>query len=220
MKGTLIVFARAPRPGRAKTRLARAIGARKAAWLAARLLEHALAAARAARCAAVELHCAPDCAHPLLRRLARRARARLRAQGPGDLGVRMHAALARALEAGGPAVLVGSDCPALGVREIRAAFAALEEGADAVLAPATDGGYVLVGLARPAPALFDGIAWGTRQVLEATRRRLAALGLAWRELAPLKDVDRAADLARLRRAPLRERLGRARGAREAAKAPC
>ncbi|MEW5862344.1 MAG: TIGR04282 family arsenosugar biosynthesis glycosyltransferase [Pseudomonadota bacterium] len=206
MRGILIVFAKAPRPGRVKTRLARALGAAAAARLQVRLLERALASARRARCAEVELHCAPACAHPLLRRLARRYRARLRAQGAGDLGQRMHTALAEALGRRAAAVLVGSDCPALGPRELRAAFAALAGGMDAVIAPAADGGYALIGLRRSAPLLFEGIAWGGPRVLEQTRARLRALGLRWRELPQVRDVDRALDLARLRRAPRALRL--------------
>jgi rSAM/selenodomain-associated transferase 1 len=201
VSGILIVFAKAPRPGRVKTRLARALGAAAAARLHARLLERALASARQARCAEVELHCAPDCAHPLLRRVARRYRARLRAQSGGDLGERMHRAFAGALGRSAAAVLVGSDCPGLGPRALRAAFDALAGGMDAVLAPAADGGYALLGLRRAAPRLFESIAWGGPQVLEQTRARLAAAGLRWRELAQVRDVDRPADVARLRRAP-------------------
>lgn len=200
MNATLIVFAKAPRPGRVKTRLARAIGARAAARLAALFLERALEAARAARCARLELHGAPDCAHPTLRRLARRYRARRRAQAAGDLGARMRAGLEAALARGEAAVLIGSDCPALGARHLRAAFDALASGTDAVLAPTADGGYALIGLRRPAPQLFERIAWGGPQVLAATRARLAAAGLRWVELCAVHDIDRPSDLARLRRA--------------------
>lgn len=206
MRRILIVFAKAPSPGRVKTRLARALGAATAARLYTRLLERTLAGARRTRCAEVELHCAPACAHPVLRRLARRYRARLRSQSGRDLGERMHAALCGSLAAGGAAVLVGSDCPALGPRQLRAAFDALAAGAEAVLAPAADGGYALIGLRRPAPSLFACLDWGGPQVLAQTRARLAAAGLRWCELPQVRDVDRPMDLARLRRAPRAVRL--------------
>jgi len=71
-----------------------------------------------------------------------------------------------------------------------------------VLAPAEDGGYPLIGLRRVSPRLFDGIAWGSPQVLAQTRRRLKALRWRWRELRILWDVDRPEDVARLRRSRL------------------
>ena len=106
---TVIVFARAPVPGRAKTRLIPALGAAGAARLAARLTEHALSAAKAARLGPVELWCAPDSAHRFFADCARRYGVALRPQGAGDLGARMHRALARSA----PAILIGSDIPAM-----------------------------------------------------------------------------------------------------------
>ncbi len=194
----LIVFARAPRPGRVKTRLVSALGAAGAAILHAQLLARAVATARAARCGAVELHCAPHSGHPLFRVLARRHGICLRTQASGDLGARMHGALQGALRRADAAVLIGSDCPALRPSDIRAAFAALRAGADVVLAPAEDGGYPLIGLRRASPELFDGISWGGREVLAETWVRVERLGWSLRELRTLWDVDRPADLARLR----------------------
>ena len=69
-----------------------------------------------------------------------------------------------------------------------------------MFAPAEDGGYVLVGLARPVAPLFEGIVWGGSTVMAQTRERLAASRLAWKELATLWDVDRPEDVARLERA--------------------
>lgn len=195
----LIVFARAPRPGRVKSRLQSALGAAGAARLHARLLARALATARSARCGAVELHCAPHPGHPLFRALARRHGIRLRKQVGGDLGARMHGALEGALKGADAAVLIGSDCPALRPADIRAAFAALRAGADAVLAPAEDGGYPLIGLKRASSALFEGVPWGGPKVLSETRARLARMGWTWIELRLLWDVDRPEDVARLRR---------------------
>jgi glycosyltransferase A (GT-A) superfamily protein (DUF2064 family) len=111
----------------------------------------------------------------------------------------MHAAFSRALAGAPAAIVIGSDCPALAPEHLRAAAAVLAGGEDAVLAPAEDGGYVLIGLAHPERSLFERIAWGGPTVLAETRARLAAAGLRWRELATLWDVDRPEDLDRLRR---------------------
>jgi len=196
----LIVFARAPRPGRVKSRLVSALGAAGAARLHARLLARAVATARAARCGAVELHCAPHSGHPLFRKLARRHGIRLRKQVGDDIGARMHCALEGALKRADAAVLIGSDCPVLRRADIRAAFAALRAGADVVLAPAEDGGYPLIGLRRASSELFDRMPWGGPAVLRETRARAAKLGWSVTLLRTLWDVDRPGDVARLRRA--------------------
>jgi hypothetical protein len=190
----IIVFARAPVPGEAKTRLIPALGAEGAARLHARLVERTLATACAAGVGAVELCCAPDAAHPFFAACAARFGVALTAQGAGDLGARMH----RALAAGLPAALVGSDCPAMTPDYLRAADAALRDDCDLVLGPAEDGGYTLVGANRLDPGCFGHIAWGGAGVMAAQRLRLRACGLRWTELAPLWDVDRPGDLERLR----------------------
>jgi len=100
-------------------------------------------------------------------------------------------------EHAGALLLIGTDCPALTVEHLTSAATALRNGNDAVFIPAEDGGYVLVGLRRPQPGLFEGIDWGTGKVMAQTRERLAALGLRWVEPATLWDVDRPADLCRL-----------------------
>jgi hypothetical protein len=109
----------------------------------------------------------------------------------------MRAAFESALARHPRALLVGSDCPALTTRHLRQADRALCEEADAVLAPCEDGGYALIGLRRVDARLFDGISWGSGNVMAATRNRLAGLGWRWRELETLWDVDRPEDYERL-----------------------
>lgn len=198
----VIVYARAPEPGRVKTRLIPELGDRGAAHLHARMLRQALRTAVAARVGPVELHCAPQRNLPFFRDLERRLGLRLRAQGRGDLGVRMHRSFERALRGNSCAVLIGSDCPALRPADLRAAVRALKSGADAVFAPAEDGGYPLVGLRRLSRRLFEGISWGGGDVMHRTRARLRALRWHWRELRTLWDVDRPEDVRRLRRTRL------------------
>ena len=193
---TVIVLAKAPVAGYAKTRLIPALGAAGAAALAQRLLDHAVAQARAARLGPVEVCCAPDSDHPLFAGLAALAGVALSCQASGDLGERMVQALHRALAITPCALLIGSDAPALDAAMLQRAAQALDQ-ADAVFVPAFDGGYALVGLRRPAPSLFDGMAWSTDSVMSDTRQRLAAAGLRHVELPPLADIDGPADLAHL-----------------------
>lgn len=193
----LIVMARWPAPGRCKRRLAASLGAVAAARIQTRLTGHTLAVARAVRCQlGFELVLAVD---GLAGRAARRwgetlGADRVRLQGAGGLGVRMQRQIQRAFRAGARRVVViGSDLPQLDGGDLAAAFAALDTGA-AVLGPARDGGYWLLGLRQPQPALMVGIAWGTPQVLAQTLAVMDRLGLEPALLAPRADLDWATDL--------------------------
>jgi uncharacterized protein len=197
----LIVFAKAPQPGRVKTRLIPVLGADGAAALAERLLIHTLAQAAAAVQAwpgTLELCAAPDVEHRLLRRLAVEHGLTLSTQGEGDIGQRMDRALTRALVEHGSAgaMLIGSDIPALTTPRLLAAAEALLAH-DAVFVPALDGGYALVGLKRPAPTLFEGIAWSTATVMAQTRAKARKAGLSIVELEPVADIDEPEDLVHL-----------------------
>ena len=192
----VIVFARAPQPGAAKTRLIPLLGRDGAAALHARLVDHTLATAKRAGLGAVELHATPAC-DEFLSACATLHGATLKAQVEGDLGERMHAAAVGALAHYDGVVLIGSDCPALAPDHLRTAARLLGEGHDAVLAPAEDGGYTLIALARCDKRLFEGVPWSTSTVMEETRRRLRILGWRWHELETLWDVDRPTDYGRL-----------------------
>lgn len=195
----LAVLAKAPVPGLAKTRLAPALGAHGAARVQRALTRQALRTALAAGLGPVTLWCAPDARHRFFLALRRTTGVTCLAQPGGDLGERMHAAF-RLHCASGPLLLIGTDCPVLQPDHLRQAAQALVEGADAVLQPAEDGGYVLVGLHRPQPALFCGISWSTDQVMAQTRARAAETGLRVHELDTLWDVDLPQDLDRWRAA--------------------
>ena len=200
----VIVFAKAPVAGSAKTRLAGTLGAAGAARLAARMLDATTACALEAAVGPVEVCCAPDATHPAFTALTRPAAGlMLTEQGDGDLGQRMHRALERVLATQASAIVIGTDAPALDAGYLCEAATVLQVH-DAAIGPAVDGGYALIGLRRPAAALFDGIDWSTSRVLAQTRERLGRLGLTWVELAPLHDIDEPADLRHLpaRWAPL------------------
>ncbi len=190
------VMAKAPIPGMAKTRLIPSIGAHAAAVLQERLTERAVATALAAAVGPVTVWCAPDPAHVSFRDLVARNSVTLKRQTDGDLGARMLAAMAANT---GPTLVIGSDCPAFTAEHLRAAATALRDGADVVLIPAEDGGYVLIGARTAHPKLFTNMNWGSASVLAETRARISALGLNSAELAPLWDVDTERDLARLER---------------------
>jgi rSAM/selenodomain-associated transferase 1 len=198
----ILVFAKAPVPGTAKTRLIPLLGADGAAALQGRLLRHALKTARAAAPARLELWCAPDARHPALAAAAKTCGATLHVQQGGDLGARMAHAFAEALQRAPFALCIGSDCPALTVHHLHQAAAALRAGNEAVFAPAEDGGYALIGLSRHEPALFADIGWGGAQVMQQTRERLRDCTVRWQELDTLLDVDRPEDWQRLQQSGL------------------
>jgi rSAM/selenodomain-associated transferase 1 len=160
------------------------------------MLQHALAQAAATGIGPVELCATPDATHPALRAAAAACSAALATQGTGDLGERMHRALARHLARQQRAILVGTDAPGLDASALRQAAQALDEH-DAVFVPAHDGGYALVGLCRPDARLFRGLSWSHSQVMAQTRERLRATGLRWVELASVADIDEPADLVHL-----------------------
>jgi hypothetical protein len=193
MTCALIVFAKAPVAGFAKTRLISQLGPDGAAALAGRLLTHALEQAQAANIGPLELCCAPDDQHPALQAAARRYGARLTQQGDGDLGARMHRAFARCLAEHDRAITIGTDAPSLDATYLREAAAQLRDH-DAVFGPAFDGGYALIGLRQAHAGLFNSMPWSTTKVMHETRMRLQALGIAHAELATLHDVDEATDL--------------------------
>lgn len=193
----LMVFARAPEPGRAKTRLAVTLGDEVAAALhGAFVLDVLDAHTRSGR--RVVLYRAGDRRHALWARVDRQVEQR--DQCEGDLGARLEAAFADCLSEspGGRIVALGTDSPALSPARVDDAFEALKAH-DAVLGPAEDGGYYLLGLRRPLRSIFAGITWGSSSVFTDTRARLEAENCRWATLDTDYDVDVEADLARLER---------------------
>jgi rSAM/selenodomain-associated transferase 1 len=188
-------MAKAPIPGLTKTRLIPSIGAHAAAALQERMTERTVVTALAATIGPVTLWCAPDPSHVSFRELVARHKITLKRQSDGGLGQRMLAAMAANTSA---TLVIGSDCPAFMPGHLRAAAQALR-GADVVLIPAEDGGYVLIGANAACAALFSEIAWGTATVLAETKTRIAMLGLTCVEHEALWDVDTEDDLARLER---------------------
>ncbi|MFN0182343.1 MAG: TIGR04282 family arsenosugar biosynthesis glycosyltransferase [Aquabacterium sp.] len=193
----VVVMAKAPRAGFAKTRLAPALGAEGAARLARRMLDHTLRAALASGMRPCLVSVSPQQGDPAFAPWRHWPGLTWFDQPDGDLGQRMAHALDLGLQHAGRAVLVGTDAPALDADYLRAAAAALADH-DAVLGPTADGGYVLLGLASPLRTLFQpDMPWSTASVMPQTRQRLAAAGARWLELPVQHDVDLPQDLARV-----------------------
>jgi rSAM/selenodomain-associated transferase 1 len=167
----LLVFTRAPLAGQVKTRLIPQLGAQGAADFHARLIHHCLQTVTRAGLCPVELWCAPACHAPFFQACRERHDMELHDQTLGDLGERMHAALSSALGRAESAVLIGTDIPSLEAADLDAALQALQQGRDAVVGPARDGGYYLIGLKHASRRLFDQMPWGTPAVF---RRRHGA----------------------------------------------
>ncbi|MFZ4539667.1 TIGR04282 family arsenosugar biosynthesis glycosyltransferase, partial [Propionivibrio sp.] len=144
----IAIFAKAPQPGAAKTRLIPALGVAGAARLQRRLTLNALQLATCFESEKVTLWCAPDTHHRFFRALNVHRGVNICRQSGMDLGARMAHAFAAH---GGPLLLIGTDCPALQTAHLAAAAKLLRDGHDAVFIPAEDGGYVLVGLRCPQP---------------------------------------------------------------------
>jgi rSAM/selenodomain-associated transferase 1 len=185
----IIIFVKAPRPGFVKTRLAAAIGNEAACGAYRQLAETVVA--NLAPLPHTELRFTPDdaedeiahwlsdgwTAHP---------------QGEGNLGERMHRAFT---EANGPAIIIGSDCPEVNPNDLRAATEALQTH-DAVIGPATDGGYWLIGLNAPCPSLFTAMEWSAETVLQTTLQKINEAGLTVELLREMADVDTGEDWER------------------------
>lgn len=193
----LVVFAKAPQPGSVKTRLIPALGASGAAALARELLVHALRQALAADTDAVELCVSPAPQDPAWQGMKFAPAVTLTSQGEGDLGERMARVMARVIgQHQCPVMLMGTDCPALTSASLNEAARQLTRH-DAVLLPANDGGYVLIGLKSPCPGLFNDMPWSSPTVAGETLRRMAALGLRVWQGPRLQDIDEVGDLAHL-----------------------
>ncbi|QCB46586.1 TIGR04283 family arsenosugar biosynthesis glycosyltransferase [Hydrogenophaga sp. PAMC20947] len=190
------IMAKAPLPGLAKTRLAPVLGDAGAARAQRRFILRTLTTACQASTGPVTLHCTPP-AHRLFHLLTMRWGVACVGQVDGDIGCRMRAVMAEhfAQAAAPPLLIVGTDCPVLTPAILQTCADTLVNH-DAVLIPAEDGGYVLIGLRKRLPQVFEAVDWSTPRVMGQTRERLKAQGVSWRELPALWDVDDPVDWER------------------------
>jgi rSAM/selenodomain-associated transferase 1 len=189
----VLVFAKAPAPGRVKTRLARRLGnSEAAAWAEAFLIDTWQALAIAPGVAPV-LVLDGDAPLPLLT-----PPPVIWSQGDGDLGERLERALRRALATSPAAIAVGTDSPGLPQRCLQRALMLLASGHQSVLGPADDGGFYALGLRHCPPGLLTGLPWSATNTRQAVSTRLAEHGMIPALLEPWYDVDDVAGLERLR----------------------
>ena len=199
MSTTLAVFAKRPIPGQVKTRLTPALSPEAAAGLYWAMVEDTWASA--SKLPDVDLHLFVDQPWEGFNALAGQRPVQL--QTNADLGSRMLACLQMLTSPNlNSSVIIGTDSPTLPPAHIQAAFALLENDSDAVLGPAEDGGYYLVGCRRPHPEMFQGVAWSGDETLAQTRSAFDAQGYQT-HLTPLwRDVDVIEDVRRLAKGPV------------------
>lgn len=189
----IIIFAKAPLAGFAKTRLIPKLGAEGAARLARQMLNATLSHATMAGAAQVELCMTPDPDHPAWREGIIPDGVVCRAQGEGDLGERMARAALRSLQEGYWVILIGTDCVEMSPTLLHEAITQLQR-MDAVIYTTVDGGYALLGFKCFYPHLFSAIDWGSASVGNETIKRIQRLGWSLFQGAVLHDVDEPQDL--------------------------
>jgi rSAM/selenodomain-associated transferase 1 len=194
----ILIFCKAPVPGQVKTRLSPYLTSVQAAQIHIELSLKTIRLATKSPLCAVQLYCAPTIEHPFFVATASDYPLLLCQQQGHNLGERMHHAFVAALSTYRHALLMGCDCPSLTATDLQVACTALREGHDVVLAPAEDGGYVLIGLNQAQPALFKDIDWGTASVFAQTQQRIRQQHLNCHLLPEQWDVDLPEDLQRYR----------------------
>ncbi len=214
-RAKFLLFCKTPTPGQVKTRLIPALGAEGASALHSRLVRQVAATLLTSRLCPIEFWISPDCNDDFFAAYRELEDVSFHNQTGADLGERMFHAVQQSLGSdqgnadsrADSVLLLGSDCPALSIEYLERALSLLAEGHDAVLGPALDGGYVLLGLSRAEPALFQDIQWGTDSVCAKTCQRMNQLGWNWSLLKTLWDIDRPEDLQRLEQMELPDAMG-------------
>lgn len=191
---TLLVFVRYPEPGKVKTRIAIELGAQKAAELYSLIAGSIIEGVSGSDMYQTAIYFDPPESEDRIRQWLGRSDLYCEPQSAGTIGERMSDAFDRAFSGGAQkAVLIGTDIPDLTGEIVADAFRLLDHE-DAVIGPAEDGGYYLLGLKKPEPLLFKDIRWGSEVVFEQTIDRLKKLNIGYKSLDTLRDVDTARDI--------------------------
>ncbi|MDH5300022.1 MAG: TIGR04282 family arsenosugar biosynthesis glycosyltransferase [Gammaproteobacteria bacterium] len=189
----VVIFAKAPSPGFAKTRLIASLGADGAAELAKQMLRHCITQALAAEVGPVEICTTPSIDDHAWQSIQLPTGVTISAQGDGDLGVRMARAAQRVIAQGESLLLIGTDIPEIDASLLCQAADLLHD-ADATLYPAADGGYTLLGLNRFDAHIFTDVPWSVSTTAKITLNRFAELGWNVRLGPTLHDIDEPEDL--------------------------
>jgi rSAM/selenodomain-associated transferase 1 len=192
----LVIFAKYPKAGQVKTRLIPAIGVEGSVQLARLMLRHTLDQAQQSQVGEIELCVSPDPKHDDWQDIYLPQQIYLTDQGEGDLGQRLTRAAQRVVEQGKAVVFIGTDCPALLSSMLQEVAIHLVKY-DAVMIPASDGGYVLLALNQFDDSIFTDIQWSTDSVASDTLTKIKALGWSVALLPVLHDIDEPEDLVKL-----------------------
>jgi rSAM/selenodomain-associated transferase 1 len=189
----IIIFTKAAQPGFTKTRLIPALGKQGAADLAKRMLMHTLNQSLEANVGPVEICVTPPPTDAIWQDFAVSDELEYSDQGKGDLGERLSRVTQRVIDKGESVLLIGTDCAQLTATHLQQAKDSLRYF-DSILIPATDGGYVLLGLNFFHPSLFESVKWSTGTVCAETIDRLKKLGRSVRNFPSMHDIDEPKDL--------------------------
>jgi rSAM/selenodomain-associated transferase 1 len=192
----ILLFAKAPVEGKVNTRLIADIGVQAATLLQRDLIDQRLSMLTQANLCAVSLMCSPDVHDDYFLYCKAQYPISLLAQSGADLGKRMLNGIKQALQQYKYCIVIGTDAPVLDEALISQAIERLKTGAEVVFVPAEDGGYVLVGLQKPYEFLFQGIRWGSAEVMQQSRNKLKENSISFNELATCWDIDRLEDYQR------------------------
>ncbi|MCK4494078.1 MAG: TIGR04282 family arsenosugar biosynthesis glycosyltransferase [Methylococcales bacterium] len=192
----VLIFCKAPIAGEVKTRLIPQLSPQQAANIHRKLTTCLLSLLATLDNVALQLWCSPNINHPFFKYCQQRYKLSLHQQYGKDLGARMHHAIQFALQTVSKVLLVGCDCPSLTQVDFEFGLQALQTQKDIVLAPAEDGGYVMIGMKKPRPEIFLNKTWGHSQVFNNTCQSIQRLNLNLIETRVQWDVDTFEDLQR------------------------
>jgi uncharacterized protein len=192
----ILLYAKAPVEGEVNTRLIPDIGVKRATELQQELIQDRLSMLTGDRLCDVRLMCSPDQNAEYFIQCAGQYPVALFAQMGEELGERMYSGISEALRSYKYCIVIGTDAPSLGTDIIRQVLEKMLAGADVVIVPAEDGGYVLIAMRQAYGFLFQGINWGSAEVMQQTRDRLNREKVSFVELGACWDVDRLEDYQR------------------------
>ena len=193
---TILVFCKAPIAGQVKTRLMPDLSSQQAVEIHIELTNRILSLLSKNQLSPIQLWCSPNINHSFFQQCETNYQLSLHTQQGDDLGERMHHAITSALETSAAVILMGCDCPSFESNDLEFAITALQAENDIVIAPAEDGGYVMIGMTQAQPQLFLNLTWGHDQVFKNTRQRMSELDLKCIETCMHWDIDTADDLQR------------------------
>ena len=194
-KDKLLIFTKSPVLGEVKTRMQPEYTQEQSLKLHKSMMLNTLSLSHRLNDLDVELCCSPNRNSSFFLQCENTYPVTLSDQQGCDLGERMAFSMSVALQTHDKVIIIGTDCPAIDEEYIEQAVQALNK-VDAVIGPAADGGYVLLGLRKFSLELFKDFSWGTESVLNQTRKVLTDLSWTFQELATMHDVDRPEDLHR------------------------